>query len=305
VRWNCGKIKVCVCREEVFTVSIQETIVNWLFETRAIRVCQPDQPFWYTSGTLGPYYINTHFLYGNEEQAGELLALIEACAADPLTMPVRLARAVQLQYRDCQLYRDLCDLVATWLRACTGDLISGGERRDFFFSIQAAFLLDKPHLSILKNGNMILSENGFSRHQIISGQDLKGQRAIHVADLVTEASSYQRAWLPAIQSCGATMPLTLAIVDRDQGGREWLSANGTELLALTRIDRDLFEQALQDGLIDRQQFDAVSQFIDSPLEFMHRFLASHPRFLSEQLALGGKNRERALLCMEKGYADPL
>lgn len=57
-------------------------------------------------------------------------------------------------------------------------------------------------------------------------------------------------------------------------------------------------------MIDRQQFDLISQFIDSPLEFMRRFFAEHPDFLDQQMAMGGKNRERALLCKEKGYADP-
>ena len=285
-------------------MSMQKTIINWLFETKAIRVCPPDQPFWYTSGTLGPYYINTHFLYGSEAAAGELLALIEESAADPMTMPGRIAAAVRKQYAECPLYHDLCDLIADWMRACEFDLVSGGERRDFFFSVQAAGLLDKPHLSILKNGTRILSDSGFTRHRLIGDGELQGLKVLHVADLVTEASSYQRAWIPAIHQSGALMPVTLAVVDRDQGGREWLAANGTDLLALTRIDRDLFNEALVNGLIDRQQFDLISQFIDSPLEFMRRFFAEHPGFLDQQIAMGGKNRERALLCKEKGYADP-
>ena len=34
-------------------------LVTYLFETRAIRVCPKDKLFWYTSGKIGPYYINT------------------------------------------------------------------------------------------------------------------------------------------------------------------------------------------------------------------------------------------------------
>ncbi len=283
----------------------QETIINWLFETQAIRVCQPDQPFWYTSGSLGPFYVNTHFLYGSEAQANQLLELIEVAAADPLTMPGRLAQAVDIQYKNNSLFHDLCDLIAQWLKACEFDFISGGERRDFFFSIPAAILLNKPHLSILKNGTRILSEDGFTSHRLIQNGDLGGQKAVHVADLVTEASSYQRAWLPAIHGSGATMPISLAVVDRDQGGREYLSANDTELLALTKIDRSLFEQALQNGLIEQPQLDMINRFIDSPTEYMHNFFANHPLFIRQQLDMGGKNRERALLCVEKGYADPV
>lgn len=61
---------------------MENPIVSWLFETDAVRVCPEGQPFWYTSGKLGPFYINTQFLYGSEEAANALLTVIEqACAA--------------------------------------------------------------------------------------------------------------------------------------------------------------------------------------------------------------------------------
>lgn len=284
-------------------MSVQEKIVNWLFDTQAIRVCPPDQPFWYTSGAIGPYYVNTHFLYGSEAEANDLLILIEACVSDPLAFPARIAEAVQDQYSRNQRYHDLCDLVAAWIQPYAFDFISGGERRDFFFSIQAARLLGKPHLSLLKDGTAIWSDAGFGSSHIAETNGLTGMRALHIADLITEASSYQRAWLPAVRRCGASMPLTLAIVDRDQGGREYLASEGTELLALTKIDRQLFLDALAAGLIDDQQFDLIDQFIQNPQNFMTGFFKSHPDFLNQQIALGGKNRERALRCLEKGYGQ--
>ena len=51
-------------------------LVSYLFETNAVKVCPDNKPFWYTSGKIGPYFINTHFLYGNEEDSKELLNLI-------------------------------------------------------------------------------------------------------------------------------------------------------------------------------------------------------------------------------------
>ena len=35
---------------------------------------------------------------------------------------------------------------------------------------------------------------------------------------------------------------------------------------------------------------------------MDEFLAEHPGFIDEQIALGGKTAERANLAIEKGYA---
>ena len=43
---------------------MENPIISWLFETDAVRVCPEGHPFWYTSGKLGPFYINTQFLYG-------------------------------------------------------------------------------------------------------------------------------------------------------------------------------------------------------------------------------------------------
>ncbi len=40
---------------------IKEKLIEGLFETDAIKVCPAGKPFWYTSGKIGPYYVNTHF----------------------------------------------------------------------------------------------------------------------------------------------------------------------------------------------------------------------------------------------------
>ena len=53
-------------------------IVSYLFETNALRICEENKPFWYTSGKIGPYYINTHFLYGSEQDAIDLLKFIDS-----------------------------------------------------------------------------------------------------------------------------------------------------------------------------------------------------------------------------------
>ena len=57
-----------------------------LFETQAMKVANPEKPFWYTSGKLGPYFINTHFLYGNETAACELLEKITNLVENPVDL---------------------------------------------------------------------------------------------------------------------------------------------------------------------------------------------------------------------------
>jgi hypothetical protein len=46
----------------------------------------------------GRYYINTHFLFGSEEDANGLLRRIDELAASPLDLPAALHEAVLRQY---------------------------------------------------------------------------------------------------------------------------------------------------------------------------------------------------------------
>ncbi|MDD4096070.1 MAG: hypothetical protein PHP22_07505, partial [Oscillospiraceae bacterium] len=67
---------------------MENRIIDSLFATDAVRVSDPETPFWYASGRLGPFYINTHFLLSNEIEALELLSIIEAASgSDRLTFP--------------------------------------------------------------------------------------------------------------------------------------------------------------------------------------------------------------------------
>lgn len=280
----------------------KEKLIEWLFATRALRVAAADQPFWYTSGTFGPYYINTHFLFGGEQKAKDLLKLIDS--TDDLTdLTAQLQQKVMQQYASDQRYRQLMDGVAAYLADERCDFISGGARRDFFFSFCAATLLDKPHVSLFKDGTLIWSDAGGQNGQQMQAQALAGQTALHVADLVTEASSYIRAWLPGLHRLGASIHRTLAIVDRNQNGRAILAAEGVGLSSLITIDASLFKQAADTSLISSDQLQQILAFTHDPDRYMTTFLAGHPGYLEAQIALGGSSRERALRCLELGYGQ--
>ena len=65
-------------------------IMSYLFKTNAIRFCEENKPFWYTSGKIGPYFINTHFVYGSEKDATELLSFIDESLSDKFTLPEKV-----------------------------------------------------------------------------------------------------------------------------------------------------------------------------------------------------------------------
>ena len=62
----------------------KDKLVEMLYQTEAFKVAPADKPFWYTSGKLGPFYINTHYLYGSGKAAEDLLAKIDATKTEML-----------------------------------------------------------------------------------------------------------------------------------------------------------------------------------------------------------------------------
>ena len=130
-------------------------IISYLFETKAIKFCEENKPFWYTSGKIGPYFINTHFVYGDEQQATNFLSFIDECLNDKQTLPEKVFQSVLKQYTQNEIYHNVIDSMKKYIESHIDiseiDFISGGERRDWFFSNILAYLLNKPHISIYKD----------------------------------------------------------------------------------------------------------------------------------------------------------
>ena len=281
---------------------MENPIISWLFETDAVRVCPEGQPFWYTSGKLGPFYINTQFLYGSEADANRLLAVIEeACAGDKLAFYDKVWADISAQLENCPIFEKLIDLLCEEAKKMDVDFISGGERRDYFFSMPVARKLGMGHLSIFKDLSTVYTDkDGVSMPS--EQANLAGKKSVHIADLITVASSYVRAWIPAVESLGAKIAYSLAVVDRDQGGSKILADAGCPLTTLVVIKKELFETAKQLGRVNDEQIALINAFIADPDQFVTDFLTSHPDFLANEIAKGGKSAQRAELCIASGFA---
>ena len=281
-----------------------DKIIEALFETKAVRVAPENQPFWYTSGRLGPFFINTHFLLENEAAAGEVLKRIEKAIADnKLTAPEEIFDMMLAYYNKGGTFKMVSDKLAEEASKLDFDYISGGERRDYFFSMMPAYLLKKPHLTIYKDMTSVYSESIDGPAVDVKDIDLKGKKALHIADLITEASSYDRAWIPVIRGLGSDITDTVAVVDRHQNGREVLKGLGVELHALTGINEELFDEAKANGVINDAQKDMIMHFLENPADYMTAFLKANPGFIDAEIAKGGKNKERAELAIEKGFTN--
>lgn len=280
-------------------------IKSYLFETNAIRFCEENKPFWYTSGKIGPYFINTHFVYGNEKDAVELLSFIDEALADKMTLPKKVFEKTLAQYESNEIYQDVIHAMKAYIEENIDvseiDYISGGERRDWFFSNMIAYLLDKPHISIYKDLSTVVSDSHFETTETI--EKLEGKKVLHIADLITVASSYIRAWIPAIENLGAQICWSCVVVDRMQGGKDKIEANGIQSLSLVNVDTHLFEKALSMGIINENQLQLLNEFFKNPDESMRNFLLAHPEFLETSLHSDEKTKKRAQLLVDNNLYD--
>ena len=254
-------------------------ITEYLFRTNAIKVAGAKAPFWYTSGLIGPFYINTHYLAGGKAAALELLDQI---TSHPQGIS-DIHKQVMEIYETHPIFRDVIrkavDLIKTNLDVSRIDFVSGGERRDWFFHSIVAEKLDKPALFIYKDASVFVKEG----QDIGRVDSIEGANVLHVADLVTIASSYVKVWIPAVKQLGGAITHALNIVDRCQGGGKVLRSHGIGVLSLAKIDVDLFHSASQRGYISRAQHGMIVDYLRDPFTTMKKFLLENPDFLKQSL----------------------
>ena len=276
---------------------MDQTLLEQLFTTGAMEFAPADQPFWYTSGMLGPFYINTQYLLGGKETADQFLELIEQAAHTPERLVELLMPRMIDELETNSDFLALMNQAADRIRHLEFDIISGGERRDFFFSLPLSHLLRKDHLSIMKDGSTFLT----SGETTVANPDLSGKTVLHVADIVTQASSFTRQWIPSIRKLGGTIKLAFAILDRCQGGSVALSEQTVELITLGQIDRAFLDLAKHSNRLNQSECQTIQTFLDDPTKYMDDFLAGHPEFIDNEIKRGGKTRERAELAIRSGF----
>ncbi len=277
-------------------------LMSLLFDTKAFKICAENKPFWYTSGKIGPYFVNTHFLYGSENDANELLDYInEQLANESKTnIPANIFAKVLEQYNSNTIFKTVIDSLKQFLEEKIDmnevDYISGGERRDWYFSNIMAYLLNKPHITIYKDLSTVVSNFNFTENNPIT--KLENKKVLHIADLLNQSSSYIRAWIPAIKDLGSNIIWSAVVVDRMQGGSETLENEGVTSLSLLQIDEKLFEKALELNIINEAGLIMLKDFTKDPDGSMREFLINHPEFLENALASDEKTAKRAKLCIE-------
>ena len=281
-------------------------LFDLLLSTQALEIAPAQQPFWYTSGTIGPFYLNGHFLYGNRQKAEALLAFIDQHAQDRRSLLFALHEATKKNYAEDAGYRTVIDSAVALAQERIGAeqiaYVSGGERRDWFFSFMVAQQLNKPALAIFKDQTIF----AFSPHTATCTEisQLASANVLHVADLVTEASSYTRAWLPALQQRAGVLRWAINIVDRGQNGEEVLRQNNVIPFHLIQLGAPFFEHLHHAGYFDEATQTMLCAYLREPRASMKRLLEEHPEIIRAALqSPEAKTRQRAeLLLAQNPYA---
>ena len=276
-------------------------IISYLFKTKAVKFCEANKPFFLTSGMISPYFVNTHFLYGDEKSATEFLSYIDTLLADRVNLPQKVFENVKVQYENNEIFKYTIDTMVKAIEDNVDvneiDYISGGERRDWYFSNMIAYLLKKPHLTLFKDMEAFESPYDFSSTaKKIS--DLSGKKVLNASDLVTAASNYVRSWIPAVRNLNGNLAWTCYVVDRKQGGTEVLEKEGIKTISLAVVDDTLFEKAYELGTINESQLEMLKGFYNDPYTTMREFLLKHPDFLENSLKADEKTAKRAKLLID-------
>ena len=279
-------------------------LVNYLFETNAIRFCEENKPFWYTSGKIGPYFVNAEFFYGSDADSKNLLNFIdnELENESKENIPNHIFTKVLNHYNTNNIYKTTIDTMVEYIKnhidTNSIDYISGGERRDWFFSNMVAYLLNKPHVTIYKDLTTVESSFDFTKNIIIS--KIENKNFLHVADLLNQSASFTRAWIPAIENLGSKIKHALFVIDRMDGGTQVLTDCNVTVHSLIKINDDLFLKALELNIINEKQLEILREFKKDQMASMKKFLIDHPEFIENSLNSDNpKTAKRAKLLVDQ------
>lgn len=273
------------------------SVVRYLFETNAVKVAPEGEMFLTTSGLITPYYVNTHFLCGGEEESTRILSLIDSCKHTPEKIVTAVSDEIIALSNANAIYKEVLktmqELCAPYLASHNISYISGGERRDWFFSIPLSRLCGLPHLYVYNEG-MILDDD--ARPVTID----QVSNTLHVADLLTVGSSYVKKWIPYLKDKNISLTVSVNCVDRDQGGEGYLKEAGvTDVLHLCKIDEVFFHQAKEVRAISEKQYESILVFFRDQFSSMQQYLRTHPDFIVAALQADKKTRERIRLTLDQ------
>jgi len=247
----------------------QNDLIKLIHETKAVSIWNREKGpvFWYIAGVPGPYYVNTEMLIGAEaanKVLGEITSILSE-SKEPNIRGGRISAAVLGEYEKNSVLKDLVSSLLNKAKekfpAGSFDFVSGGERRDWLFSVPFAKEAGVGHAFLFKDLSVYYA-----------GELGKGERVLHIADLINNAASYLDLWLPALKKAGAECAGTLCVINRGSNGMKKLEEHGIKASSLCGIDLGFFEKSKESGLISEDTLAEIAIHFESPRNWAVRYL---------------------------------
>lgn len=270
-------------------------LLHRIIDTKAVSIWDHNKGpiFWYAASIPGPFYVNTELVLG-KELASNLLKEITAIVADN-TEPALRAKLLELlimqAYEKDEFFQNIIETLEAEIRKSFSEgsfeAISGGERRDWLFSIPLAKKMGIKHIYLFKNRDFYCAEDV-----------AEGEKSVHVADLINNAASYFDAWIPALVKHGLSCPAAIAINSRGHNGVNRLKANGQKVITLNNITIEFFESCCAQNLISQAIVDELRIFFDSPQKWASAYVMDKPEIFNTT-DIDDKSFERLCSFFEK------
>jgi orotate phosphoribosyltransferase len=150
-------------------------------------------------------------------------------------------------------YREICDFYAEYITSQVGtenfDRIAGVPLAGIPFASQIAYNLKKPFLYVRKDSRQ------HGRQRRVEGILISGDRVLLVDDLVTTGLNLKNA-AEAIRAEGGVVKEAVALLDREEGGKEILEKNGIKVHTLLRMS-EVAETLHEIGAIDKENLKTI------------------------------------------------
>ena len=150
-------------------------------------------------------------------------------------------------------FREICDFYEESITSQIGlqnfDRIAGIPLAGIPFASQIAYNLKKPFLYVRKGARR------HGRQRRVEGLLASGDRVLLVDDLVTTGLTLKKA-AEAVKAEGGVVKEAVALLDREEGGKEKLAKNGIQLHALLKIS-EVANTLYEIGAIDEESLKTI------------------------------------------------
>jgi orotate phosphoribosyltransferase len=150
-------------------------------------------------------------------------------------------------------YRQICEFYSEYITSQIGlknfDRIAGVPLAGIPFASQIAYNLKKPFLYVRKGTRR------HGRQRRVEGVLVSGDRVLLVDDLVTTGLNLKKA-AEAIRAEGGVVKEALALLDREEGGKEKLEKSGIKIRTLLKMS-EVADTLYEIGAIDEESLKTI------------------------------------------------